>query len=275
TLRPGNRMDIRMAFQGLDQQQAEAIWRPFFDWVVAAMPDDFAYRLGPIVRSIPARRGWDPAFLAAYAPGLLLVDDRPGAPADNVFWAGNLAEAGHFIFGYESRWLPAALLQRDQQGALGDALASASRLASVELHFQKGLAGGSEAARAATRDTAMNPKVLDAFALAIIGGEGPPAYPGLAGHAPDLAAARKSAGEVDRAMATLGRLVPDGGCYFAESNFFEPGWQRAYWGPNYPRLVAVKQKYDPTGLFFVHHGVGSEGWSVDGFTRATAGRAQE
>jgi FAD/FMN-containing dehydrogenase len=269
TLRPGNRMDIRMAFQGLDQQEAEAIWRPFFDWVVAAMPDDFAYQLGPAVRSIPARRGWDPAFLKAYVPSVLLPDDRPGAPADNVFWAANLAEAGHFIFGYESRWLPAALLQRDRQEALGDALTAASRLAPVELHFQKGLAGGSESARAATLDTATNPKALDAFALAIIGGEGPPAYPGLAGHAPDLTAARKSANAVGSAMAILKQLAPDGGCYFAESNFFEPGWPEAYWGSNYKRLAAVKQKYDPAGLFFVHHGVGSDAWSADGFTRIT------
>jgi hypothetical protein len=30
-------------------------------------------------------------------------------------------------------------------------------------------------------------------------------------------------------------------------------------------LAAVKQRYDPAGLFTVHHGVGSEGWSEDGF----------
>jgi len=35
---------------------------------------------------------------------------------------------------------------------------------------------------------------------------------------------------------------------------------------NYQRLAAVKKKYDPAGLSFVHRGVGSEGWSVDGFT---------
>jgi hypothetical protein len=75
-------------------------------------------------------------------------------------------------------------------------------------------------------------------------------------------------------MALLKHLAPDGGCYFAESNFFEPGWQQAYWGPNYQRLVAVKQKYDPAGLFFVHHGVGSEAWNADGFTRVSAGTAQ-
>ena len=39
------------------------------------------------------------------------------------------------------------------------------------------------------------------------------------------------------------------------------------WGPNYTRLLALKDKYDPAGLFFVHHGVGSERWSPDGFTR--------
>jgi hypothetical protein len=35
-------------------------------------------------------------------------------------------------------------------------------------------------------------------------------------------------------------------------------------------LLAVKAKYDPTGLFFVHHGVGSEDWSADGFVRLNA-----
>ena len=36
----------------------------------------------------------------------------------------------------------------------------------------------------------------------------------------------------------------------------------------HPRLSALKEKYDPEGLFFVHHGVGSEAWSADGFTRS-------
>jgi hypothetical protein len=29
----------------------------------------------------------------------------------------------------------------------------------------------------------------------------------------------------------------------------------------------VKRKYDPEGLFFVHHGVRSDEWSADGFER--------
>jgi len=68
-------------------------------------------------------------------------------------------------------------------------------------------------------------------------------------------------------MKEVRKLVPDVGSYVSESNFFEADWARAYWGPNYPRLLAVKDRYDPDGLFVVHHGVGSERWSADGFTR--------
>jgi FAD/FMN-containing dehydrogenase len=57
------------------------------------------------------------------------------------------------------------------------------------------------------------------------------------------------------------------GSYVWETDFFQPNWQDAFWGENYPRLRAIKDKYDPEGLFFLHHGVGSEVWSADGFTR--------
>jgi hypothetical protein len=256
-----------MGFQGLTRAEAQAIWQPFFDWLIAALPADYSFRLTPGLGAIPMRHAWDPAFLKAYAPGVVRDDDRPGAPDDNVFWAANVAEAGHFIHGYESVWLPQGLLAADRQETLCDALFAASRKRPVELHFQKGLAGGSPQAIAATRDTATNPKLLDAFALAILGGEGPPAYPGLTGHEPDLAVARKQAVECTEAIAVLRKIAPEGGTYFAESSFFEPGWQHSYWGANYQRLTEIKRKYDPDGLFFVHHGVGSEYWSSDGFTR--------
>jgi FAD/FMN-containing dehydrogenase len=68
-------------------------------------------------------------------------------------------------------------------------------------------------------------------------------------------------------MDELRTLAPDGGSYVSESDFFEKDWQHSYWGSNYARLASIKRKYDPTGLFFVHNGVGSEEWSADGFTR--------
>ncbi len=65
--------------------------------------------------------------------------------------------------------------------------------------------------------------------------------------------------------------MPGAGAYVSESNYFDRSFPKSYWGPNYPRLQAVKAKYDPSGLFFVHNGVGSEDWSADGFTRVAAG----
>jgi len=137
----------------------------------------------------------------------------------------------------------------------------------LALHFNKGLAGAPEEEVTAARDTAMNPAVLDAFALVICAGEGPPSYPGIAGHEPDLPVARRRADAIGNAMSEIRRLVPHAGSYVSESNFFDDAWQQSYWGSNYPRLLAVKDRYDPDGLFLVHHGVGSERWSADGFTR--------
>ena len=109
--------------------------------------------------------------------------------------------------------------------------------------------------------------MLDAFALAIIAGGDPAAYADLLGHPRDLAKAREGAAAISRAGDELRKVVPNAGSYVSESNYFKRNWQRSFWGENYPRLLAVKQKYDPEGLFFVHHGVGSESWSADGFTR--------
>jgi hypothetical protein len=68
-------------------------------------------------------------------------------------------------------------------------------------------------------------------------------------------------------MNEIRKIVPNAGSYVAESDFFEEVWQQSFWGSNYARLLAVKEKYDPYGLFFVYHGVGSERRSADGFTR--------
>ena len=256
---------VAMVFQGLDQQQAEATWRPFFEWV-AGQPQDFAVVSGPRIGALPAQHFWDPAILKLI-PGVVIADDRAGAPADNIYWASNVGEAGRFWYAYQSAWLPASLLSADRRQDLVDALFAASQRWQVELHFNKGLAGGTAEAIESTRDTAMNPAVVDAFALAIAGAGQPPAYPGVQGHEPDAAAARREAAAVEATMSELRKLLPNVASYVWETDYFQPKWQEAFWGENYPRLRAVKDKYDPDGLFYVYHGVGSEGWSADGFAR--------
>jgi hypothetical protein len=263
--RPDGFVAIAMVFEGLGSQQAETVWKPFFDWL-AASPQDFAVIAPMKISPVPARYFWSP-FVLKLAPGVVLADDRPGAPSGNIFWAGNLGETGHVLHAYQSLWLPASLLKENQREALADALFAAAKNWGFELHFNKGLAGAPEEAVAAARETAMNPAVCEAFALVISAAEGPPAYPGVPGHEPDVALARKQAEAVEKAMSELRKVAPKPGAYLLESNFFEANWQEAYWGANYARLAAIKQKYDPDGLFFVHHGVGSEGWSADGFTR--------
>ncbi len=261
-----NALRVAMVFQGLDRSQAQAVWQPFLEAIDAA-PQDFKIDFAPLkIVATSARTFWAPTMFKKLL-GFIASDDRPDAPEGNVFWPGDQGQAGQVLHGYGSAWLPAALLRDDRRTALADALFAASRHRSVSLHVNKGLAGAPDAALAAARDTAMNPAVLDAFALAICAANGPPAWPGVAGHEPDVPLARQQAQAIARAMDELRRLVPDAGSYLAESDFFEGDWRRSFWGPNHARLLAVKQRYDPEGLFFVHHGVGSEHWSADGFTR--------
>ncbi len=259
-----NKLLIHMVFQGLDQSQAEDAWKPFLDFLAGA-PQDFVVLEAPKFTAIPARHYWDPEYRKRVLPKSVVTDNRPGASPDNVSWSGNQIEVNIFIYGYESLWLPASLLEHQER--LADSLFASTRHFEVQLHFNKGLAGASEDRLAEARDTAMNPAVLNAFALAIIAGGDPHTSPGLSGHEPDLAAGRKAAAAITAAADELRAIVPFGGAYVSESNFFDDVWQKSFWGSNYPRLAEVKKKYDPAGLFFVHHGVGSEEWSADGFTR--------
>ncbi|RYF79843.1 MAG: FAD-binding oxidoreductase [Comamonadaceae bacterium] len=258
-------LKVSMVFQGLTRSEAQAVWRPFLD-TLARQREDFDVDYGPLsVISTSARDFWAPT-LPKRLLGLIRRDPRPDAPRTNVFWAGDEGQVGQVLHGYESAWLPAALLQPDRREALGDALFAATRHWPVSLHLNKGLAGAPAEALAAARDTAINPAVLDAFALAILGAQEQPAYPGVAGREPDEAKARQQAQMIAMAMAELRRVLPEHSAYLAESNYFQADWQRAFWGANYPRLLAAKRQYDPEGLFFVHHGVGSEDWSDDGFS---------
>ena len=261
-----NRLNLTMLFQGLDRAKAEEIWRPFFA-EVERPGSGLRFEGNHAVVSFPARAFWNPKFLKSKMAAHIRSDPRDGAPANNIWWASNDEELGAFWSGYESTWMPQALLRDDRQKELAAAVFAASRHWTVGFHFNKGLAGAPPEAIAAARDTATNPAVLDAFALVIIAGNEASAYPGVPGHAPDETAAKEEAQRIHLAMAELRKLVPDPGSYVSESNYFERDWQRAFWGSNYARLRKVKKKYDPDGLFFVHHGVGSEDWSADGMTR--------
>jgi hypothetical protein len=263
--RKDNTLRISMLFCCMTRAAALAVWSPFLDWV----RNDPAYSFTSEFNAMsgPARRFWDGRFLKQKGVSFIAPDGRRGAPDHHFLWAADQAQSGWTIQGYKSLWLPQQLLGEERCAALADALFACTRHWDVEFHFNKGLAGAPAAEIEAARDTAMNPAVLDAFALAIIGSGASPSFAGLLDAQPDLEAAQAASAQIDKAMRELRRVAPSGASYVSEGDFFETDWQRSFWGKNYPELERIKRKYDPDGLFFVHHGVGSESWNADGFVR--------
>jgi FAD/FMN-containing dehydrogenase len=259
-VKPDNSLELSMVQQGLAREAALAAWQPFFAWVKASADYRITDELG--ASGHKAQSWWE-----VQGNPSMIRDPRPGAPPDHGYWQGDQDQVGAFLHGYDSLWLPAALLASAAQARLTDALYGASRHKEVGLHLNKGLAFAAPQAVKASLDTAMNPGVTEAFALAIIADGERPSYPGEQRPPLDLDAAHRDAREIDAAAAELRKVAPQAGSYLSESNFFNQRWQQDYFGPNYPRLRKIKEHYDPEGLFIVHHGVGSEDWSADGFTR--------
>lgn len=263
---PDNKLQISMVHIGLETEQSRRIWQPFLNWL-AQSSSVYTIESEPEIGSMPFRQWWNVDWRKEHHQDVFKEDPRSEASPRNVWWNGDSGQVGWFIWGFESLWMPASLLQDDSQEKLANALFAASRLSEVELHFNKGLAGASAEVIETARDTAMNPAVCSAFALAILANGQGPAYPNALNHEPDVANGRKGARAVHHAMNELRSVVPNGGAYVSESNFFESAFEDAYWGDNHARLAKIKKKYDPDGLFFVHNGVGSEQWTSDGFTK--------
>ena len=76
-------------------------------------------------------------------------------------------------------------------------------------------------------------------------------------------------------MDALRAVTPGGGSYMNEGDPTEPDWQAAFYGESYDRLLEIKRKWDPWGLFWAPTTVGSEAWAVrtaDGYPGSQNGR---
>jgi FAD/FMN-containing dehydrogenase len=252
-LRPDRRIEFGMTVVDLGEDDARAIWEPFGDWV-AARPEQFSSDV--LVAAGPFAGYWDPAHWDAVFPELICRDQRDGAVPGLFWWSDHTQDVSRFIEAYQSRWLPTEVAV-EAPDRLADALVAASREWPVAIHLNKGLAGESPDARRRDQTTSMNPAVFDAVGLVILDSI-QHAFPGVPGHEPDLAAARGRVERLRAAMHVIRAVTPNSGTYPNEADYFEPDWQHSFWGDNYSRLLEVKQRYDPTNLFRVHHGVGSE-----------------
>jgi hypothetical protein len=217
-----------MLSHGLGDEQVKKAWQPFLDWVKAAS-SDYSFKGLKAFGTLPARHMWDPQWLMLHWPEIafpnpngnpligaldwgldhlipnpfVTFDEHPGAGPDRPWWKGNTGECGWFIWAYQSLWLPSSLLEPDPQERLADAFFAASRHSGFSLHFNKGLGGAPPDAIARARDTATNPAVLDAFALVITGDGQGPAYPGIAGHEPQVEDGRTAAEATELCMNQL------------------------------------------------------------------------
>jgi FAD/FMN-containing dehydrogenase len=263
--RSDNSLSISMVFADLRKSEAEEVWQPFRDFVAS---NATAYTMELDTYEVAGNRLWNTPFLQKYAPEAIHRDERAGEPADRFWWAGDADQVSTYWYAYQSRWVPLELFDATNAKAFASTLFEASRHWSIAFHFNKAQAGASSEAVTRGRETAMNPAVFRAAALIIVAADGP-GFPGVPGREPDKAEAENAKEKVSEAMKLIREATPGAGSYVNETDYFEPDWQQSFWGENYQRLSEIKHKYDPAGLFYCHHCVGSEDWSEGGMCMAT------
>jgi FAD/FMN-containing dehydrogenase len=163
-----------------------------------------------------------------------------------------------YWFTTQSRWLPIRLFQPNYCKQLANTIFQASREWEFAIQFSKGLAGSSPEAAQRSKDSSINPVCLDSAALAVFGAVKHPFYPWQQLSDSDREQGLQQVQKVNAAMKILTDATPDSGAYSNEADYFQENWQKAFWGDNYPRLLEIKNKYDPNHFFQTHHSIGTE-----------------
>jgi len=246
-----NVMQVGTSFLDISAEEAQAAWEPFLA-PLRARPDDFDVEVS--FRAQPFAQRWKPT------PQEAIFDDRPSAPKGYFWWKGNASEVAAYWGGYDGRGVPFSATQGSAASELAQALFDASRTSLILWQTNKALYGEHPEAMARDRTTSINPAVFDNVAFITIGAWKQGKYPGIAGHEPVRSEAQAQYDGVMSASALIHEATPGGGSYSNEGNYFQENWQQEFWGSNYARLLSVKKRYDPTNLFTVHKGVGSEGY---------------
>ncbi|KAH9905036.1 FAD-binding domain-containing protein [Xylariomycetidae sp. FL2044] len=62
--------------------------------------------------------------------------------------------------------------------------------------------------------------------------------------------------------AAMKKAGPNGCAYINEGDPYQSDWQDHFWGPEYPKLYDIRQKWDPNGVFYNVATPGTEDWEV-------------
>jgi hypothetical protein len=112
-IRPDNRLQIEMLFQGLTRDEALAAWKPLLDFANASA--DYLGQDTLTVSAGPARYYWDADVRRRYDPQSVVFDTQPGASTNDFWWLGDSKLAGAFWYAFTSAWMPASLLRSQNQ----------------------------------------------------------------------------------------------------------------------------------------------------------------
>lgn len=262
--KPDNSIDLLLMYQNLKESEAVDTFKPIQQFVDKNQ-DDYSIELKSM--PIKSNKFWDMDYMQKHYPELVSQNKAKDANPGEYWWTPNQAEANKLWFTYQSWWIPLKLFDADQQSTLSDAIYNASRLTKVTFHINKGLAGASKEAIEEGKKTALNPKTFDAAALLIMGAGTNNKLIGVKGMEPDEDMAQEKVANISKAINLFRHIAPDSGTYSSEADYFMNNWQDVFWGKHYQRLLKIKQQYDPKGLFYCHHCIGSEFWSDDGMCR--------
>ena len=252
-IREGNTIDFGVVFVDKDEEWARGQWRVLTEWTddnSDVVDTDLDFQVFPFSDQ------WNADFWDKNDPDFITHDPTPGSPDWYYWWTSNGAEVSWYLTGYQSRWLPADMLQRPTK--LAQLFFDVSRDSGFSIQMNKGLYGQSEESRKRDKQTSLHPGAFAAAALIIIARGSRGTYPEIPGSDPDNSAFAAQRDQVNGAMGKFREAMPNAGSYANEADFFETDWQNEFWGSNYQRLLDIKQQYDPDNFFQVHHGVGSE-----------------
>ena len=243
-------LEVAWCSRASTQRRRDAVWQPFFDWR-RERRRRLRARSAPLV--IVAAAG--AAFLGRRLPegerAGLRAERRPArrAGGQRLLARQPAARPASSCMATSRPGCRRALLSRPTSARAGRCAVRRHRATGASsLHFNKGLAGAPAEAIAAARDTATNPAVLDAFALAISAAEG---AAGLPRHCRPRARRRAGAPQCQAHRRARWTSCEAGARTAAptsrRANYFEPDWQQRLLGRELSRGCAqVKDKYDPT-----------------------------
>lgn len=259
-----NTITLNLLFHDISETMAKYTLAPLRAWM---NQQQGLYSIDDSVIVIPADKLWNEEYMTKNHPELITRNPEKGAPKSQFWWTPNSGEVAKYWYAYQSWWLPISLFTDENAGKLAEAIYQSSRITATTLHFNKGLSGAPQDVITEGRKTATHPSAFDAAALVIIGAGSNQVYPGVKGKEPDMEKAKTEAEHAKQAISYFVNAAPHAGTYVNEADYFMPDWQQAFWGENYAKLLEIKNKVDPDGLFYCHHCVGSEAWSADGMCK--------